>query len=180
MPKLICGLMGTSVASGSSSMSGSNNLKPFLQMLTQHSIKELDTARVYNAGKSEEELGTIPSAQQNFLIATKAPGFSPGSLTYDKIIENCSKSLTALKQDRIGLYYFHGPDRETKVEESCRAINDLFKEGRLSGLGFRIVVGRRLRRFMVFARRTDGFFRRCIKGGIILCSGRSRRRYFLR
>ncbi|KAF2160515.1 hypothetical protein M409DRAFT_29135 [Zasmidium cellare ATCC 36951] len=135
MPKIICGLMGTSVASGSSSLSGSNNLRPFLQMLTSHGVKELDTARVYNSGKSEEDLGTIPTAQENFLIATKAPGFSLGSLSYDKIIENCSKSLAALKQDRIGLYYFHGPDRETKVEESCRAINDLFKEGKIERFG---------------------------------------------
>lgn len=90
---------------------------------------------MYNSGKSEEDLGGIPEAKQQFQIATKAPGFSPGSLTYDKVIRNCGESLAALKQDRIGLYYFHGPDRQTKVEESCRAINDLYKDGKIERFG---------------------------------------------
>lgn len=134
MVRIICGLMGTSVATGSASMAGPG-LKPFLQMLSRHGIRDLDTARVYNAGQSEQDLGSIPDAKKDFAIATKAPGFSPGSLSYDKIMRHCAESLAALKQDSIPLYYFHGPDRQTSLDESCRAINDLYKEGKIERFG---------------------------------------------
>lgn len=135
MVKIIVGLMGGSVASGSASMSGPDQLRPFLSMLKKHRIRELDTARVYNGGKSEEDLGDIPEAKEDFSIATKAPGFSPGSLAYQKVIDNCSASLQALKQEKIDLFYFHGPDRQTPLEESCRAINQLQQEGKIGQFG---------------------------------------------
>ena len=135
MVKVIVGLMGSSVASGSAKMSSSELLRPFLAMLKKHNVRELDTARVYNAGKSEEDLGDIPEARTDFAIATKAPGFSPGSLTYRKVIDACNASLAALKQDKVDIYYFHGPDRQTPLEESCKAINQLYQEGKLRRFG---------------------------------------------
>jgi aflatoxin B1 aldehyde reductase len=135
MVKIIAGLMGSSVASGSTKLSGPEQLKPFLTLLKTHNIKELDTARVYNSGKSEQDLGALPEAHQTFSIATKAPGFSPGSLAHQKVLDNCAASLTALKTPQLDLYYFHGPDRATPLEESLRAINQLYREGKFSRFG---------------------------------------------
>ncbi|EME49363.1 hypothetical protein DOTSEDRAFT_68219 [Dothistroma septosporum NZE10] len=135
MVKLVAGLMGSSVATGSTKLSSTDQLRPFLSILHNHNITELDTARVYNSGKSEEDLGAIPEAKDDFTIATKAPGFSPGSLTIEGIIANCNASLAALKQDRIELYYFHGPDRQTPLEQSCRAIDQLHQEGKIKKFG---------------------------------------------
>ena len=135
MVKVIVGLMGSSVASGSTSMTGANQLRPFLDMLKKHNIRELDTARVYNQGMSEQDLGAIPEAKDDFFIATKAPGFSLGSLSYQKVIDDCNASLAALKQDKIDLYYFHGPDRQTPLEESCKAIHQLHQEGKIKAFG---------------------------------------------
>lgn len=92
------------------------------------------TARVYNGGKSEELLGAV-EAHKTYTIATKAPAFSSGSLRYDAIVDNCNKSLQALKQDKIDLYYLHGPDRATPLEEQCRAIGQLHKEGKIERFG---------------------------------------------
>lgn len=133
MPKIIVGLMGGSVAAGSASTSTA--LGPFLSMLQTHSVRELDTARAYNSGRSEESLGQIASARQDFSIHTKAPGFSPGSLAFDRVIANCSASLQALQQDQIDLYYFHGPDGQTPLEESCRAIAQLHRQGKIARFG---------------------------------------------
>lgn len=83
MPKIVAGLMGSSVQGGSQKLATPEQLRPFLDLLRKHNVKELDTARVYNGGKSEELLGEIPEAQNDFAIETKAPGFSPGSLTYE-------------------------------------------------------------------------------------------------
>lgn len=135
MVKIIAGLMGSSVQSGSTKMSSPDQLRPILDLLSKHNVRQLDTARVYNGGKSEQDLGAIPEAQQNFHIATKAPGFSPGSLAYQKVIDNCNASLKALNQKQIPLYYFHGPDRETPLEESCKAIHQLHQEGKIGAFG---------------------------------------------
>jgi aflatoxin B1 aldehyde reductase len=135
MVKIIAGLMGSSVASGSTKLSGPEQLKSFLTVLKKHNIKELDTARVYNSGKSEQDLGALPEANRDFAIATKAPGFSPGSLAFQKVLDNCNTSLAALKQSKLDLYYFHGPDRATPLEESLRAINQLYREGKFARFG---------------------------------------------
>lgn len=136
MVKIIAGLMGGSVAKGSSNMSGSTQLIAILTQLQHHNIRELDTARVYNAGKSEEDLGSTPETLlSTFAIATKAPGFSPGSLTYEKVTSNCNASLQALRTPKIDLYYFHGPDRQTPLYDSLRAINDLYKQNKFARFG---------------------------------------------
>lgn len=135
MVKIVVGLMGSSVASGSSTMSGAEQLRPFLTMLKEQNVRELDTARVYNGGRSEEDLGGIPEARYDFSIATKAPGFSPGSLSYQEIIDNCNASLAAMKQEKIDLYYFHGPDRQTPLEQSCKAIHQLHQGGKIAAFG---------------------------------------------
>jgi aflatoxin B1 aldehyde reductase len=135
MVKIIAGLMGSSVASGSTKLSGPEQLRSFLTGLKKHNIKELDTARVYNSGKSEQDLGALPEAHHDFSIATKAPGFSPGSLAFQKVLDNCNASLAALKQSKLDLYYFHGPDRATPLEESLRAINQLYQEDKFARFG---------------------------------------------
>lgn len=136
MVKIIAGLMGGSVASGAPAVSSPDSLRALLSLLQKHNVSSLDTARVYNSGKSEETLGEVPSSiTKDFTIATKAPGFTSGSLAYDKIIANCEASLKALQKDKIDLYYFHGPDRHTPLEDSCRAIHELHQRGKIGAFG---------------------------------------------
>jgi aflatoxin B1 aldehyde reductase len=134
MVKVIVGMMGSSVAKGSSSMATPAQVLSFLDVVHRHGIRELDTARVYNAGRSEELLGAV-SAHSRFAVSTKAPAFAPGSLSEGNILENCAKSIAALKQDKVDIYYLHGPDRTTSLEEQCRAINKLHREGRFERFG---------------------------------------------
>ncbi|KAI6894943.1 Aldo/keto reductase [Hortaea werneckii] len=129
MVKVIAGLMGSAVASGSPKFATPEQLSPLLTLLSKRDVNELDTARVYGGGKNEEVLG-LTSSSSDFAIATKAPAFGPGTLTYDEVIRNCNASLAALKRDKIDLYYFHGPDRQTPLQESCRAIQDLYTQGK--------------------------------------------------
>ena len=137
MVKVIAGLMGSSVASGSVHMSQPEQLRAILILLDRYGVRELDTARVYNNGQSEQHLGAIKDSVEacNLSVATKVPGFVPGSLSYDKIIRACNDSLAATKQQKFDLYYFHGPDRQTPLEESCRAINQLHSEGKFDRFG---------------------------------------------
>jgi aflatoxin B1 aldehyde reductase len=134
MVKISVGMMGSSVASGSPSLATPAQLTSFLNIVKSHGVKELDTARVYNAGRSEELLGEV-AAFKDFIISTKAPAFSPGSLTESNIISNCEKSLKALQMDKVDIYYLHGPDPKTPFEEQCRAIDTLYRQGSFNRFG---------------------------------------------
>ncbi|KIW05170.1 uncharacterized protein PV09_03721 [Verruconis gallopava] len=134
MVKISVGMMGSSVAAGSPSLATPAQVSAFLDVVRSHGVRELDTARVYNDGKSEELLGEV-QAHKDFLIATKAPAFTPGSLEYDNIILNCEKSLRALRVNTIDLYYLHGPDPRTGFEEQCRAINSLHEQKKIDRWG---------------------------------------------
>ena len=85
-------------------------------------IRELDTVRVHNGGKSEELLGAC-NASKDIAISTKAPGFSPGSLSKPNIISSCNASL------KMDIFYFRGPDRQAPFEEQCRLVCMLGSNG---------------------------------------------------
>lgn len=126
--------MGSSVANGSASLSTPAQVTAFLAIAKKHGVKELDTARVYNSGRSEELLGET-HAWLDFNIATKAPAFSPGSLSEKNILENCDRSLKALKMEKVDIYYLHGPDSKTPFAEQCRAMNTLAEQGKFERWG---------------------------------------------
>ncbi|KAI9739479.1 MAG: hypothetical protein M1818_005167 [Claussenomyces sp. TS43310] len=134
MVKVIVGMMGSSVAGGSKSLATPDQVQEYLGCVKRHSIRELDTARVYAGGQSEELLGAV-NAHSHFAVSTKAPAFAPHSLSENNIISNCKKSLAALKQDKIDIYYLHGPDRSTPLEDQCRAIGKLYSEGKFERFG---------------------------------------------
>lgn len=136
MVRVIVGMMGSSVAHGSAKMSTPSQVAAFLDVLKKHQVSEIDTARVYNGGKSEELLGAVGAGTKlGFAVSTKAPGFSPGILSGDNIKKACYASLEALKQDRMDIFYFHGPDRKTPLEEQCEAANELYMEGKFDRFG---------------------------------------------
>jgi len=80
-----------------------------LDILTQNGIDEIDTARRYGSGTSEELLGETP-AFQRFTVSTKANPFTR-KLTKEDTIAQCEESLKALNRSTIDIFYLHGPDR---------------------------------------------------------------------
>lgn len=135
MVKVVVGMMGSSPFSISAGLGTAAQFSDFLSVVSKHPIvKELDTARIYGKGTSESFLGEV-DASSKFVISTKAPGHTPGSLEYEKVIANCNASLAALKVDKVDIFYIHGPDRQTPLEEQCRAFNDLYKQGKFKRFG---------------------------------------------
>jgi aflatoxin B1 aldehyde reductase len=141
-PKLVVGLMGSSVANGAALLNSPDGVRAFLKVCSAHNVKELDTARVYNSGKSEEMMGAV-DACRSFAVSTKAPAFAPRSLSYDNIIANCERSVKSLNarqgegsgDGKLDIYYLHGPDKETPLEDQCRAIGKLYSEGKFARFG---------------------------------------------
>lgn len=102
----------------------------------------LDTADVYAGGKAEEIIGNfLPNiSRDQVIIASKC--YFPVSntpnaygLSRKHIIDSCELSLKRMRTDYIDLYYIHGPDPFTPLEETMRALDDLIRQGKIRYLG---------------------------------------------
>ena len=102
----------------------------------------IDTADVYAGGKSEEIIGTfMPQIKRDEVVIASKCFFPTGSysnaqgLSRKHIIASCEDSLKRLKTDYIDLYYIHGPDPVSPLEETMRTLNDLVRQGKIRYLG---------------------------------------------
>ena len=97
----------------------------------------IDTANSYlvEHGRSETILGRWLKDRGNrdqVVLATKVGGGRDPryrNLKPENIRSEAHASLDRLQTDRIDLYYAHYDDKETPLEESLRAFDDLVKEG---------------------------------------------------
>ncbi|KAG8747654.1 hypothetical protein FRC10_000197 [Ceratobasidium sp. 414] len=97
--------------------------------------REVDTARVYTKGTSEELLGEVGWQKRGLIVQTKLYPAGPIKHTSEGIREHLDKSLVALKTDKIELFYLHAPDRSTPFEITFKAVDELHKEGKFDKLG---------------------------------------------
>lgn len=106
-------------------------------------INILDTANVYNGGKSEEVVGEAlkrNGRRNSVILATKVNGRmsdDPNALGNSRlhIIEQCEASLRRMQVDHIDLYQFHRPSRHIAIDESLRAMDDLVRSGKVRYIG---------------------------------------------
>ena len=127
----------------------------------------VDTANCYafwesgtgHGGQSEAVIGrwlaANPGVREQLVVATKV-GVEPsddGGLEglSDEVVEReCARSLDRLGIDRIDVYWAHGEDRTTDLEETVTAFGALVKNGLVARLGvsnhatWRVERGRRL------------------------------------
>lgn len=104
-------------------------------------ITFFDTADVYGAGGSEEQLGQIfKSRRQQVILATKwgsgmenRNDIAWGSRRY--IRQACEASLKRLDTDYIDLYQMHWQCPRTPVEETIAALDELVQEGKVRYIG---------------------------------------------
>lgn len=50
--------------------------------------------------------------------------------TPEELRKTLEKSLTALRTDKVELFYLHAPDRTTPWEVTFKAVDELHKEGK--------------------------------------------------
>jgi aryl-alcohol dehydrogenase-like predicted oxidoreductase len=100
-----------------------------------------DTADIYSNGMAEEVLGAaLKGRRDKALISTKATfpmGEGPndqGSSRYH-LIEACEASLKRLGTDHIDVYFMHGFDALTPVEETLAALDNLVTSGKVRYIG---------------------------------------------
>lgn len=101
-----------------------------------------DTAPAYGAGKSEALLGrALAGRRDEAIVVTKCglptrPDQKKGrDGRYDSIMQDIEHSLRALGMDHVDLLLQHWPDRETPIEESMRALEDIRTAGKARFVG---------------------------------------------
>lgn len=106
-----------------------------------HGLSFFDTANVYSLGAAEEILGAaLKGRRQQALIATKGT-FAMGDGANDRgasryhLQRECEASLKRLATDVIDVYFIHGFDSHTPVEETLRALDDLVHAGKVRYIG---------------------------------------------
>jgi aryl-alcohol dehydrogenase-like predicted oxidoreductase len=104
-------------------------------------INYIDTADMYDRGRSEEFVGkALKGKRANVIIATKfatpmaeGPNDKGGSRHY--IMKAVEASLKRLQTDYIDVYQMHNPDTETPIEETLSALDDLVHAGKVRYIG---------------------------------------------
>lgn len=118
-----------------------NEARRLVDICLEHGVNFFDTANVYSQGAAEEILGAaLKGRRNNALIATKATfavGEGPndrGSSRYH-LIREVEASLKRLGTDHIDVYFMHGFDANTPVEETLAALDHLVASGKVRYIG---------------------------------------------
>ena len=99
----------------------------------------IDTANVYNDGRSEEIAGNWHqkrSLRDRIVLSTKVHGrrsehVNDAGNSRWHIVREVENSLRRLKTDRIDLYHIHRPDADTPIDQTLRALDDLVRQGKV-------------------------------------------------
>jgi aryl-alcohol dehydrogenase-like predicted oxidoreductase len=106
-----------------------------------HGLNFFDTANVYSQGASEEILGkALQGRRHQTIIATKVnymmgdgPNDRGSSRTH--ILNQIDASLKRLNTDYVDVYFIHGIDKDTPVEETLYTMDLLVRSGRVRYIG---------------------------------------------
>jgi aflatoxin B1 aldehyde reductase len=106
-----------------------------LDVFQKFGHNEIDSARTYGRGSSEEYLGKLKWQERGIVLDTKlsprnrmgtAAGYTHKPADVRRGIQ---ESLAALQTDKVDMWYLHAPDHTTPYEETLREVNNLYNEG---------------------------------------------------
>ena len=104
-------------------------------------INFIDTADIYNNGRSEEITGMLVHEKRSWwVLATKlanpmGDGPNQRGLNRKWIMEAAENSLRRLGTHYIDIYYLHREDHNTPLEETAHAMGDLIRQGKILHFG---------------------------------------------
>ncbi|HSQ25680.1 MAG TPA: aldo/keto reductase [Anaerolineales bacterium] len=117
------------------------NTKNIIDAALDVGINLLDTADIYQEGRSEEFIGqALSGRRQDAIIATKVrhkfgEGVNDEGTSRQHILDGIHASLKRLQTDYIDLYQIHSWDDDTPIEETMRTLEDLVRSGKVRYIG---------------------------------------------
>lgn len=119
--------------------SGAAESKKILDHYLELDGNFIDTANVYNDGKSEEVIGQWMKergTRDRIVLSTKVHGRRSTNVNDAgnhrwHIVREVENSLKRLGTDRIDVYHIHRPDPDTPIDQTLRALDDLVRQGKV-------------------------------------------------
>ncbi|MCS6796500.1 MAG: aldo/keto reductase [Raineya sp.] len=112
-----------------------------MKIAYDNGINFFDNAEIYARGQSEIVMGNILKkmgwSRDTFVVSSKvffgAGGKLPNQtgLSRKHVFEACHAALKRLQVDYLDLYFCHRPDKNTPIEETVWAMNDLIRQGKV-------------------------------------------------
>jgi len=130
--------LGTMMFGGATDEATSNTI---VAKARDQGVNFIDSADVYNNGKSEEVTGrAIGNQRDDWVVATKVAnkmgeGANRGGLSRKWVMQAAEDSLRRLGTDYIDIYYLHIEDHATPLAETVRAMGDLIRQGKIRYFG---------------------------------------------
>lgn len=114
-----------------------------MDLFQRHGHNEIDTARIYGGGSSEEMIADLTWKERGLIVDTKLYPNAGGPAAFadgythkpEDLRRGLTNSLKALQSEDVDIFYLHAPDRNTPFEETLREVNKLHQEGRFCRLG---------------------------------------------
>jgi 1-deoxyxylulose-5-phosphate synthase len=114
---------------------------PIIHAALDAGINFIDTANVYNAGRSEEVVGkALKGRRDKIFLATKAHGKTGDGpndegLSRLHLMKAVDESLRRLQTDYIDLYQMHRARPETAIDETLSALDAIVRSGKVRYVG---------------------------------------------
>lgn len=101
-------------------------------------VNFFDNAEAYSGGQSEKMMGNIIQKagwkRTDLVLSTKifwgGHGPNDSGLSYKHIIEGTNAALQRMQTDYVDLIFCHRPDKDTPIEETVRAMNQVIQSGK--------------------------------------------------
>ncbi|KAI1773867.1 NADP-dependent oxidoreductase domain-containing protein [Hypoxylon cercidicola] len=100
-----------------------------LDIFQKFGHEEVDTARGYSKGSSEEYLGQLRWQDRGLVMDTKLAPYGRFSHKPDEMKSFVMESLDALQTKKVDIWYLHAPDHSVPYEDTLREVNNLYEQG---------------------------------------------------
>ena len=117
------------------------NSKAMYNQVREAGINFFDCANVYQKGIAEEYLGEFSRGERADLVIASKAFFPMSDKPNDKgasrknLTASLHSSLKRLQTDYIDIYFIHGFDKNTPIEETLRVLQDFVSQGKILYLG---------------------------------------------
>ncbi|MBC7864923.1 MAG: aldo/keto reductase [Bacteroidia bacterium] len=110
-----------------------------MKLAYDNGVNFFDNAEAYASGNAEIVMGKILKKmgwnRSTFVVSSKVywGGKLPNQIGLSKkhVVECCNNALIRMQVDYLDLFFCHRPDKNTPMEETVRAMNNLITQGKI-------------------------------------------------
>lgn len=101
----------------------------------------IDTANMYNGGRSEEILGSVLAGRRHEIVLATKTGWPLSDSPLERglsrrwVMQSIEDSLRRLQTEYVDLFQAHVPDADTPLEETLRAMDEIVRQGKARYVG---------------------------------------------